>query len=180
MEFIDTAINGAYLINYRNLQDNRGSFVKTFVRSLFKEKGIEDSFPENFYSVSKKHVIRGMHFQTPPVDHGKLVYCLKGSIQDVILDLRTGPDYGKFASFTLEEGKPQAIYIPRGVAHGFLSLTEDSLVFYHVSTEYSPENDKGINPLSFGFAWGVNSPLMSTRDERHPDFKLFQTPYGRI
>lgn len=177
MEFNKTELDGVYLIKFADFNDKRGKFVKTFNRSLYQNNGFVLDFPETFYSISRKNVIRGMHFQIPPVDHVKFVYCLKGSILDVLLDLREGNQYGKVVSFDLDDNVPQGILIPKGVAHGFLSKTDESIVVYHVTTEYSQAHDTGINPLTFGFNWPANSPIVSDRDLGHISLKDFKTPF---
>jgi dTDP-4-dehydrorhamnose 3,5-epimerase/CDP-3, 6-dideoxy-D-glycero-D-glycero-4-hexulose-5-epimerase len=118
-----------------------------------------------------------MHFQLPPADHEKMVYCPSGSVLDVVLDLRAGPSYGAMASIELTMKNRYMLYVPRGVAHGFLSLEDNSLMVYKTSSEYSPSLDAGIDFNSFGFDWGVSQPIVSQRDECHIAFKDFATPF---
>ena len=146
-------------------------------RTLFGDAGLPLECEEEFYSVSRQDVIRGMHFQVPPHDHVKLVYCPVGAVLDVLLDLRSGPGYGRFASVTLSADDPHVLVIPKGIAHGFRSLTNDSLLIYKTSTEYSQSYDRGIGWDSFGFDWGVDVPVLSERDCAHPEFSSFNTPF---
>ena len=178
MKLQDTIIPGCYKIEFISREDARGSFVKTFQTTAFRELGLESGFSEGFYSVSHQNVLRGMHFQLPPADGAKLVYCLQGSILDVALDLRIGsPSYGRFVAFNLAPGHPTAAYIPRGVAHGYYSLAGPSVVIYLVSTEYDPNLDTGVHWNSFGFNWPDANPVVSERDSKLICFKEFASPF---
>lgn len=165
MELIELELPGIYLIKQRDFSDLRGNFVKTFNHTTFLKFGLCGEFKESFFSESKKNVIRGMHFQIPPSDHHKVVTVYAGSILDVIVDLRSGENFGKYITVELSREDATAVYIPEGCAHGFLSLTEGAVVNYMTSTEHSPENEKGIHYESFGFDWPVENPIMSERDQ---------------
>lgn len=167
----------AWLVRLTRLEDKRGSFVKTLSKSMLDNLDYEFDLREEYYSISKKDVIRGMHFQLPPHDHVKIVYCLVGSALDVLLDLRLGPTYGKSFSITLNGDAPELLIIPKGIAHGFKSLTNDSLMVYKTSSEYAPDYDSGILWNSFNFDWGKSNPILSDRDKLHPRFNDFQTPF---
>lgn len=183
MEFAQELLPGTWLVKLQRFVDMRGSFVKTFSlraidAALADLPGLESfDFREEFYSTSKKNVIRGMHFQLPPHDHVKLVYCALGSVLDVLLDLRQGVGYGKVASVTLDANEPAMLFIPRGVAHGFRSLSDDSLMIYKTSTEHAPSHDAGIRWDSFGFDWSCSPPTLSVRDAAHPALADFSTPF---
>ncbi len=152
MEFIKTNLLGVYIIENAVYKDNRGVFVKTFHNELFREKGLCDSFKESYYSVSHKNVIRGMHFQLPPYDHEKIVYVPQGAVKDVVLDLRKGsPSFQKFIAVELNEDNRNAIYIPKGLGHGFCSLANNTITTYNVSKVYDSNCDSGIRWDSFGF-----------------------------
>jgi dTDP-4-dehydrorhamnose 3,5-epimerase len=160
-----TSLEGAYLITLDAFEDNRGSFVKTFAETPLKEAGISFTLRESYFSLSKKDVIRGMHFQTPPHQHSKIVFCPQGAILDVIIDLRkTSPTYGQYFAQELSAANHKAYYIPEGFAHGFKSLTDDAMTYYLVSSEYSREHDTGIRYDSIGFDWEVKEPIISPRD----------------
>jgi dTDP-4-dehydrorhamnose 3,5-epimerase len=120
-------IPGVELILLNMQTDLRGSFVKTFD---FNAQGANNfmniDIKEEFYSISDKNVIRGMHFQTPPFQQAKIVYCPVGAVLDVLLDLRMGPSYGEINTFSLDAEVPAILYIPSGIAHGFLSLKKNS------------------------------------------------------
>jgi len=154
--------------------DERGIFVKTFNSDIFREKGLETGFAEEYYSVSRKNVLRGMHFQLPPRDLAKLVYCIRGRALDVITDLRKGsPDFGKTASLELSPEKANMVYIPKGFAHGFYALEDDSTMVYKTSAVYSPEHDSGILWNSIAFKWPCDNPLISERDRGFPSLEEF-------
>ena len=158
--------------------DVRGSFVKTFNDTLFQSLGIHFNLKESYFSVSAKDVIRGMHFQLPPHQHAKIVFCPVGAILDVALDLRKhSPTYGQCFSQILSAENHKAFYIPEGFAHGFKALTNDALTYYLVSSEYDKESDAGIAFNSFGFEWDCASPIMSDRDKNFIALQDFKSPF---
>lgn len=178
MELVPTILEGCFKIHPFFTEDERGTFVKTFNAERFAEFGLQTEWREEYYSSSRKGVIRGMHFQTPPYDHEKLVYCLSGKVLDVILDLRSASrTYGRYISIALDANKGHGMFIPKGMAHGFLALTENVLMAYKVATTYAPQNDAGIRWDSFGCDWGVNNPIISTRDNKHPFLEDFISPF---
>ena len=164
----DELLPETWLYELSGHEDKRGSFVKTYLRSEMDKYGVYFDFSEEFYSSSRRDVIRGMHFQRPPHDHMKLVYCPVGEVLDVVLDLRPGSGYGRFASVKLSEHQPMFLLIPRGVAHGFRALTDGAIMVYKTSTEHVPTHDCGVRWDSFGFDWQCASPLLSDRDLCHP------------
>ena len=162
---IEDILNGAKLLTLSSSHDARGTFVKTFHDTTLKQAGIEFTLRESYFSSSKKDVIRGMHFQTPPHQHSKVVFCPYGAILDVIVDLRKdSPTYRQFYAHELSEHNHKAYYIPEGFAHGFKSLTEGAITYYLVSSEYSQPHDTGIRYDSISFDWGVEHPIISARD----------------
>jgi dTDP-4-dehydrorhamnose 3,5-epimerase len=178
MELIPTPLEGCYQVSPFFAQDERGTFVKTFHAKKFSALGLPIDWREEYYSSSRKGVIRGMHFQTPPHEHEKLVYCMQGQVLDVVMDMRkASPTYGKHFSVKLDAARGHGLMIPKGMAHGFLALTEDVLMAYKVTTVYAPENDAGIRWDSFGFDWGVDQPIVSSRDCAHPKFSEFNSPF---
>ncbi|WP_114639661.1 dTDP-4-dehydrorhamnose 3,5-epimerase family protein [Polynucleobacter necessarius] len=170
-------LSGCYLIKCDAFEDLRGTFVKTYHENLYRKLGISFTMREEYYSASKKDVIRGMHFQSPPFDHEKIVSCIRGSVLDVLLDLRQGNSYGATASVRLSGEGHYFIYIPKGIAHGFLSLESDSLMIYKTSTIHMPDSDLGIRWNSFDFNWGLDDPILSPRDQQHVPFDKFQSPF---
>lgn len=178
MKLHATAIPGCFGLEFNSFQDARGSFVKIFRATSFRELGLESAFTESFYSTSAEGVLRGMHFQLPPADGAKLVYALWGEVLDVALDLRVGsPTFGTAIAMTLCPDRPMAAYIPRGVAHGFLATRGPATLVYSVSSEYDPALDSGIRWDSFGFDWPVITPQLSRRDQGFVDLHDFQSPF---
>ena len=158
-------------------QDQRGSFIKTYHHNTYSVLGIDLTMEEEFYSLSNKNVIRGMHFQQPPHAHNKLVYCPHGAALDVLLDLRRGTTYGQVAVTELTADNGHILYIPKGVAHGFLSLEDQTLMVYKTSTAHAPQSDMGIHWASFGFNWSVTEPILSARDQEHVSFSDYQSSF---
>lgn len=178
MELINTGFDGLYIIQHQIFNDVRGVFVKTYNQTIFDNLGIELKVKERYYSISNKNVIRGMHFQTPPYDHIKLVTVIKGTILDVVVDLRQNSStYGKFFHIQIGEKEGKTILIPSGFAHGFRALENDTVVEYNQTTEYAPDNDAGIRYDSFGFDWGISEPVMSARDLSFEDFLTYNSPF---
>jgi len=159
-----TALAGVLLLDNFVSEDRRGMFVKTFHAGAFAELGLAVDFRESYYSVSHRDVIRGMHFQRPPHDHDKLVYVTQGEIIDVVVDLRAGSStYRQHVALPLVAHR-QAVYIPRGCAHGFLTLSDTATVVYAVTSVYAPAADAGIRWDSIGYEWPVSAPIVSDRD----------------
>lgn len=177
MKVIDI-LNGAKLIQLPVFADDRGTFVKTFHDKTLRDAGIQFELKESYFSYSKTGVIRGMHFQLPPHQHSKLVFCPRGAIMDVIVDLRSGSDtYGTYCATELSGSNNLAYFIPEGFAHGFKALTEDAITYYLVSSEYSREHDTGIRFDSFGYDWNVASPIISERDLSFCGLPEFDSPF---
>lgn len=173
----ETDLPGVLLVRSFVAEDSRGVFCKTFHEKAFRDHGLAAEFPESYYSVSARDVIRGMHFQLPPHAHNKLVFVPKGRILDVVLDLRRDlPTYGKTISVELSENNRRSIYIPKGCAHGFKSLEDDSITVYNVTTVYDSESDTGLRWDSFGFDWTCETPCMSSRDQSLLQFGEFSSP----
>lgn len=178
MKIHPTKLAGVFIIENDNFHDERGSFVKVFHEDIFTSYGLESSFKESFYSVSKKDVIRGMHFHLPPKDHTKLVYVTHGALIDVVLDIReNSKTYGEYVTTKLTSDNNTMVYIPTGFAHGFLSLENDTCMTYLQTGVYSKEHDAGIEVNSFGFDWGIKKPILSLRDTTFPTLKEFKTPF---
>jgi len=164
---LDQPLPGVHLLQPKVFKDARGDFVKTYHDGAFRDLGLDFRPVEEFYSTSRKNVIRGMHFQLPPYDHAKLVYCIRGRVLDVLLDLRSGlPSYGKVAAAELSGRNRRQFYIPSGVAHGFLALEDDSVMVYKTTTVHTPTHDAGVRWDSFGFDWHCSAPTISDRDRK--------------
>lgn len=178
MEFQPTKLPGCFEIFPAASKDARGSFVKFFHQRLFAENGLETRFVEDFYSVSRQGVLRGLHFQTPPHAGAKLVACLSGSVLDAVVDLRVGsPAYGRFATFTLNAEKGTLLYVPAGFAHGFYVTQGPALTLYKAASLHDAAHDAGIKWDSAGIPWPDSSPLISERDGRFPSLADFKSPF---
>lgn len=173
----ETGFEGLKVLRNFVSHDNRGTFVKTLNKGQFEQAGLLFEVYESYYSVSGQDVLRGMHFQLPPHAHEKLVYTTQGHILDVVVDLRvTSATYQQVFSLTLE-AHTQALFIPQGFAHGFLTLSPTATVVYSVATGYEPSADAGIRWDSLNFAWPVGQPILSERDRVFPTLADFVSPF---
>lgn len=177
-EIFPTSIDGVCLLKSKVHFDARGSFTKTFHSGFFALHGMDFTPREQFFSTSKKHVLRGLHFQIPPSDHAKLVFCPSGRILDVVVDLRRGANFGRVHSCELGNDGRDLLFIPKGCAHGFLSLEEKSSVFYLTDSVHDPDRDAGILWSSIGFDWGVSDPVLSFRDSGFPPLSEISPPFA--
>ncbi len=179
MEFIPTAIPGCLEIRPRPRPDDRGVFVKIFHAPSFRAQGLEADFQEDFYSLSKKGVLRGLHFHLPPHDHAKLVTCVAGAALDAVVDLRQGsPTFGRHILVELGAESRRLLYIPRGLAHGFYALKDETLMLYKTTKPYSPDHDGGIRWDSASIPWPDRSPIVSPRDQGLPTLPQFKSPFS--
>jgi dTDP-4-dehydrorhamnose 3,5-epimerase len=177
IEAIATPLPGLFVLRPRIFTDHRGAFIKTYHRDLFRDLGIAFTPAEEFFSTSRRNVVRGMHFQTPPAAHDKLVYCVAGSVLDVVVDLRKGADYGRVFSQPLDETRREMLFIPQGCAHGFLAVSESATLVYQTATVHTPACDGGVLWSSLDFDWPVTAPILSERDQAFPKVADFATPF---
>lgn len=178
MRIVNTVFSNVFITNKKLKEDGRGSFLKFYSEESFTEARINFVPKEVFASKSRKNTIRGMHFQLPPEDQAKVVTVLQGKIVDVLLDLRVGsPTFSRFQSHVLSDDLPYSLYIGTGIAHGFQSLTDNTIVCYLTSSIYSPSLESGVRWDSFGFKWNVSKPFISDRDKRLPLFDEFVSPF---
>jgi dTDP-4-dehydrorhamnose 3,5-epimerase len=158
--------------------DERGFFTKRFREDAFKEAGLPTHFAETYIVKSKKDVLRGMHFQTPPHGQGKLVYAAQGKILDVGVDIRKGsPTFGQHFAVELDAEKGNGLYLPIGFAHGYLALTEGAIVNYASTDIFYKEHDGGIRWDSAGVDWPIEHPLLSEKDQAAPALVDFDSPF---
>ena len=177
-EKIETKIPGCFEIIFKKLSDNRGSFTKTFHEDMFKSLQISLHLGEEFFSTSKKGVFRGMHFQLPPKAVDKIVFCVKGNVTDYVVDLRKdSPTYKQHLSFELDGQVPRAIFIPKGLAHGFYVNSDEAVMHYKCSEVYDPACDTGIAYTSFAFAKDVIDPIITEKDLNLTSFEKFDNPF---
>lgn len=178
MEKLATNLEGCFIIKPRTFLDHRGSLTKIFHQPTFQELGLQGNFSEEYYSLSARGVVRGLHFQVPPSAHAKCIICLSGSIFDVAVDLRnSSPTFGKHFSIILKSEEPTILYIPEGFAHGFMALEDNSLFLNKSTTVYDPDCDRGIKWDSCGIKWPDLSPIISQKDEDMPSLSSFKSPF---
>lgn len=181
-DFKDGELPGVKIITPFYSEDHRGYFLKSIEKEIFKNAGIEIDIFEDFESYSSKDVIRGLHFQTQK-PQGKIVRVIKGSIKDVLVDLRRSSDtFGKSMQVDLSDINRLAVFIPAGFAHGFCVLSESALVSYKCIGQYLPAYDSGImwNDYDLNIDWGVDNPVISERDSKHMTFREFRDKYGGL
>ena len=167
-----------YIVNGFKANDERGWFAKNFQQDEYSRLGLNFTCKETFFSWSKCGVLRGMHFQMPPHAQNKIVTCLSGTVLDVLLDLRkSSPHYGKSVCVELNGEASRSIFVPLGVAHGFIVLSDEALLGYQTSTAHNSNSDTGIQWNSFGFDWPSDSPIVSKRDANLPLFSEFSSPF---
>lgn len=174
MLFSETSLKGAYTIDLEKRSDERGFFARLFCTEEFAKYGLEHTFIQANNSLSKeKGTLRGMHYQLSPQAEAKLVRCIKGSLYDVIIDLRFKSNtFGQWFGAILSSDNRRMMYVPKGFAHGFLTLEPDSEVLYLVSAPYSKQLERGIrwNDEHFKIKWPSTPTIISERDNSHPDF----------
>jgi dTDP-4-dehydrorhamnose 3,5-epimerase len=176
MLFKETVLKGAFVMEPERIVDERGFFARTWCRSEFEAHGLNPNLVQcNISFNEKKGTLRGMHYQVTPRAEAKLVRCTAGAIYDVIVDLR--PDSGTFKQWTgveLNADNRRMLYIPEGLAHGFLTLSDDAEVFYQMSEVYSAEHTRSVrwNDPAFGIQWPDEVLVISVRDRSYPDFSV--------
>lgn len=174
MKFIETPLKGAFVIELEKRGDERGFFARTFCKKEFEANGLNNEIVQINNSLSKdKGTLRGMHYQLSPKSEDKIVRCIKGCLYDVIVDLR--PDsitFKKWFGTELSAENRNMLVVPKGFAHGFITLEEDTEAFYLVTEYYSPEHERGIryNDPAFGIKWPIEPVIISDKDKNHPDF----------
>ena len=175
MIFTEAPIPGAYVIDPERLEDERGFFARTWCQREFKTHGLNTELAQCSISYNRrKGTLRGMHYQVTPHAEARLVRCTSGAIYDVIADLRPeSKTFKRWFSIELTADNRRLLYIPVGLAHGFLTLRNDTEVFYQMSEFYSPESARGVrwdDPV-FGFEWPEIIQVISERDRSYPDFQ---------
>lgn len=174
MEFRETALRGAFLVEPEPIEDERGFFARTFCRAEFEARGLNPQLSQSSISFNhKRGTLRGIHYQALPHAECKLVRCTRGAIYDVILDLRIhSSTYRRWAAVELSAENRRQIYIPEGIAHGFVTLVDDSEVFYEISESYHPECARGVrwDDPAFSVKWPLSPMVISDRDRAYSNF----------
>lgn len=175
MKVIETAIPGVLIVEPKVFSDERGFFVETYNEPRYQEMGITGDFVQDNLSQSKKGVLRGLHYQAPPFDQGKLVTVLSGAVFDVAVDIRFGsPTFGQYVAVELTGENKKQFWIPAGFAHGFLTLEDDTVFAYKCTNIYSPESDRGVrfDDEAIGIQWpAIGERIISEKDTQHPELK---------
>lgn len=184
MEINERRLKGVYEITLNPIGDDRGFFMRTFDVNLFKEAGLDRQWVQENHSRNEKAgVVRGMHFQLPPYTETKMLRCIRGAVLDVFVDIREGsPTFGQWDAIELTEDNKKMIYIPRGFAHGYCTLKDDSEVVYKVDNFYSPDNEAGLlwNDSELGIEWPVKGGVLSEKDKNNMSLKTFVERYGSL
>jgi dTDP-4-dehydrorhamnose 3,5-epimerase len=174
MIFQETTLRGAYLVDIQRLEDERGFFARAWCQREFEAHGLNPRLAQcNISFNHKKGTLRGMHYQAAPFEEAKLVRCTMGAIYDVIIDLRPeSPTFKQHFGVTLTPETRTMLYIPEGFAHGFLTLVDNTEVFYQMSEFYAPDYARGLrwNDPAFGIEWPAGVQVISERDANYPDF----------
>jgi dTDP-4-dehydrorhamnose 3,5-epimerase len=173
-------IEGLLLIKPAVFSDERGLFYETYSSNKYSACGIPASFGQDNESISKKNVLRGLHFQSPPHDQGKLVRVIKGAVIDVAVDIRKqSPTYGKYIMVELTEENKHQFWIPSGFAHGFLSLADETIFSYKCTNLYNKESESGLlwNDKDLNIQWNIENPIVSEKDVHFDPFSSFNSPF---
>ena len=175
MQFTETIIPGVFLIDSDVFEDDRGTFVPAWLRDEFASRGLSTDIAQgSLVRTRERGTIRGMHYQAEPFAEAKVIRAIRGAVFDVAIDLR--PDsstYLRWVGYELSEANRRMMYLPKGCAHGYQTLTPDSDVFYFVSTKYSPPHQRGVrwNDPAFAIEWPLGPPSrIHERDAAYPDF----------
>jgi len=183
MEIIKTNFEGVLIIKQDVFSDSRGKFCRIYSTEEFKELGLENNFVEDNYSSSNKGVLRGLHFQRSPFSMGKLVYVTQGAVLDVIVDLRKySPTYKKWFSYELSSSRGEMLFIPKGFGHGFLTISDNTLLHYKYTNKYNKDSEFGLmwNDPEININWnqekyGILQLIISDKDQQNISFRNFES-----
>lgn len=174
-------LSGAFEIVLEPIRDERGYFARAYDKAIFAQAGLNTCWvQENEASSVRKGIIRGLHFQKPPHSETKLVRVVRGAIIDAFVDLRrASPTFGQWATVEISEDNHRAVYIPKGFAHGYCTLTELSVVLYKVDTPYAAQAEGGLrwDDPDLGIPWPAKDPIISAKDMALTYFRNFATPF---
>jgi dTDP-4-dehydrorhamnose 3,5-epimerase len=177
MRIENSPIDGLVLIEPRVFSDERGHFFEPFNEKEMSEYGIRGPFVQDNESLSHKGVLRGLHFQKPPHEQGKLVRVVSGAVSDVVVDIRPGSKtFGKHYTVELSASNHLLLWIPPGFAHGFLTLEDNTIFLYKVTAYYHPQSESGIiyNDPQLNIEWKISNPVVSAKDKILPSFSEFR------
>lgn len=180
MEIIQTEIKDLLIIQPKVFADTRGYFFESYNESVFKKNGIDVNFIQDNQSLSNAGVLRGLHFQAPPHDQGKLVRVITGSVLDIAVDIRKkSPTYGKHVAIELTAENKTMFYIPSGFAHGFLTLSDNTIFSYKCTNLYNKESEGTVlwNDSDLNINWNIPNPILSEKDLIGIPFNNFSSPF---
>jgi len=180
MKIIETPLKGLLIIEPQVFKDERGYFYESYNQEKFFKAGIRDVFVQDNQSLSQKNVVRGLHFQHPPYAQAKLVRVIKGSVYDVVVDLRKDSStYGQSFGIELTEENFLMLYVPVGFAHGFATLQDNTIFAYKCSAFYNKASEDTIlwNDPTLNIDWKVQNPILSEKDKQGKLFQHFQSPF---
>jgi dTDP-4-dehydrorhamnose 3,5-epimerase len=176
MIFTETKLKGAYVVEIQKLKDERGFFARSWCRCEFEAHGLNSQLVQCDISFNaRRGTMRGMHYQAKPYEEAKLIRCTMGSIYDVIVDIRPdSPSFKQYLGIILTPVNYKMLYVPEGFLHGFLTLENNTEVFYQMSEFYAPDHARGFrwNDPAFGIEWPENVRVISDRDRDYPDFNV--------
>ena len=176
MNFIDTPFEGLIILEPKIFHDDRGYFFESFNKADFEKHNIPFTFVQDNQSLSNKGVLRGLHFQNPPYEQGKLIRVIKGSVLDVVVDIRkSSPTFGKHFSLELNDRSHHILWIPPGFAHGFLALEDETIFLYKCTNFYNKDAESGIrfNDPDLDIDWREKKPVLSGKDIQLQSWKEF-------
>ncbi len=181
MKFTETQIKGAWIIEPIVHGDNRGFFLESYSSKEMADHGLPTDYVQDNHARSlEKGVLRGLHFQKPPYAQSKLVRVVRGAVYDVVVDLRKdSPTFGTSFGITLSEENKTMLFVPKGFAHGYCTLTNDTEFLYKVDQYYTPSHDAGIfyNDGDLSISWPATQPVLSKKDAALPKLKDIQSPF---
>jgi len=180
MKIIKTPIQGLLVLQPNVFEDERGHFFETWSKQAFKNIGLELDFVQDNQSLSQKGVLRGLHFQNPPFSQGKLVRVVKGKVLDVVVDIRKeSSSYGQHFSIELSEENKTMFWLPPGFAHGFVTLEDDTIFTYKCTGVYNKESEGALLwcDSDLKINWGIDSPIVSEKDQTAPNFSNFSSQF---
>ncbi len=175
MIFTETKLKGAFILEVKKIEDERGFFGRSWCQKEVEAYGLNTRVVQANVSYNKKKgTLRGMHYQAAPYEENKLVRCTRGAIYDVIIDLRPGsPTYKQWIGVELTEENYKMLYVPEGFAHGFITLRDNTELNYLLTEYYTPGAERGVrwNDPAFNIEWPISAEVISEKDQKHPDFK---------
>lgn len=175
-----THFQGLFIVKSTVYGDKRGYFTESYNMRDWALAGISTEFVQDNLSLSKKGILRGLHFQLPPYAQTKIVRVIKGSVLDVVVDIRRkSPTYGQHYSIILSDENFLQLYIPEGFAHGFVTLEDDTIFAYKCSNYYQHEVERGLswNDADLDIDWGTTDPILSDKDKQYEPFSQFVSPF---